>query len=221
MTSKCHRVLLVDDHKILREGIKALLSVEPDLEVVCEAEDGRVAIRQAEAYSPDLVLMDLSMPRTGGLEAIREIKRANDGIKILVLTVHDSDEYIQEALKAGADGYILKDADRNELLGAIRHVLNGKRFLSPGISDKVIEGYLASGGKTLRSKTAWDSLTHREREILKLIAEGYSNRKIADYLCVSLKTVETHRANLMKKLDIHNAAGLTAFAMEKGLVTRA
>ena len=220
MAQKRFRILLVDDHKILREGLKALLSVEPDLEVICEAEDGRTAIRQAATYLPDLVLMDLSMPKTGGLEAIKEIKRADAKIKILVLTVHDSDEYIQAALKAGADGYVLKDADRNELLGAIKHILAGKRYLSPSVSGKVIEGYLSTNCGELKTKTAWETLTDREREILKLIAEGYQNKKIADYLCLSLKTVEKHRANLIKKLDIHNTAGLTAYALEKGLVTR-
>ena len=220
MTKKSHRILLTEDHKILREGLKALLSVDPDIEVVGEAEDGRMAIKYADMYSPDLVLMDLSMPKTGGLEAIREIKRTQPIIKILVLTVHDSEEYVQAALQAGADGYVLKDADRQELLSAIKHVLNGKRYLSPGISEKIIEGYLSSGGGTLKTKTAWDGLTHREKEILKLIAEGYQNKNIADYLCISLKTVEKHRANLMKKLDIHNTAHLTAYAMEKGMITR-
>ena len=220
MTKKCHRILLTEDHKILREGLKALLSVEPDIEVIGEAEDGRMAIRYAEMYSPDLILMDLSMPKTGGLEAIREIKRTQPIIKILVLTVNDSEEYIQAALQAGADGYVLKDADRQELLGAIKHVLNGKRYLSPGISGKIIEGYLSSGNGVLKTKTAWDGLTRREQEIIKLIAEGHQNKHIADYLCISLKTVEKHRANLMKKLDIHNTAHLTAYAMEKGLVTR-
>jgi two-component system, NarL family, response regulator NreC len=219
MKPKKHALLLAEDHKILREGLKALLSNDPEMEVVCEAEDGRMAIKQAETFQPDLVLMDLSMPKTGGLVAIREIKRSNPAIKILVLTVHDGEEYIQAALEAGADGYVLKDADRDELLGAIRHILNGKRYLSPGISAKIIEGYL-SGGQKLKTKTAWDDLTQREREILKLIAEGYQNKKIADYLCVSLKTVEKHRSNLMRKLDLHNAAGLTAYALEKGLVVR-
>lgn len=220
MTKNRHRILLVEDHKILREGLKALLSVAPDIEVIGEAEDGRMAIKHAETYLPDLILMDLSMPKTGGLEATREIKRVQPDIKILVLTVNDSEEYVQAALQAGADGYVLKDADRQELLAAIKHVLNGKRYLSPGVSGKIIEGYLSAGNGVLKTKTAWDGLTHREKEILKLIAEGYQNKNIADYLCISLKTVEKHRANLMKKLDIHNTAHLTAYAMEKGLVTR-
>ncbi len=219
MTKKPYRILIVDDHKILREGLKALLSSDPGLEVVGEADDGLAAIKCAEILSPDLVLMDLSMPRMNGLDAIKEIKRGKPKIKILVLTVHKTDEYIHETLRVGADGYVLKDADRSELVGAIKHVITGKRYLSPGISEKVIDGYLL-GSSRLKTKTVWDSLTQREREILKLIAEGYKNKEIADYLCISLKTVEKHRANLMKKLNIHNAAGLTAYAMEKGLVTK-
>jgi two-component system, NarL family, response regulator NreC len=219
MTNKPWRILIAEDHKILREGLKALFSVYPEMEVVGEAEDGRAAVKCAEACTPDLVLMDLSMPKTTGLDAIREIKKNYPAIKILVLTVHESDEYIQKALHAGADGYVLKDSDRVELLSAIKYVMEGKRYLSPGVSDKVIEGYLL-GNDNLKTKTSWDSLTHREREILKLVAEGYKNQKIADYLCISLKTVQKHRANLMEKLNIHHTAGLTALALEKGLITK-
>ena len=172
-----------------------------------------------ENLSPDLALIDLSMPRMNGMEAIRDIKKANPQTKIIVLTVHKTEEYILEALKYGADGYVLKDASHLELMMAIEKVLEGKRYLSSDISGKVINGYL-EGRKTLKNKSAWETLTQREREILKLIAEGNKNKDIADYLCISLKTVEKHRANLIKKLDLHNAAALTAFAMEKGLITR-
>jgi DNA-binding NarL/FixJ family response regulator len=137
----------------------------------------------------------------------------------LALTVHKTEEYILASLRAGADGYVLKDATQDELLMAIRSVLEGKSYLSPGASEKVIEGYLESR-KTLKTSTSWDTLTPREREILKLIAEGYKNKEIADYLFVSVKTVEKHRANLMKKLDLHTTSALTAFAIEKGLVTK-
>jgi DNA-binding NarL/FixJ family response regulator len=187
--------------------------------VVGEAQDGRDAIRCAEKLDPDLILMDLSMPRTNGLQAIKEIKKQHPEIKIIVLTVHKTEEYILETLKGGADGYLLKDSSQSELIMAINNVLAGKRYLSPGVSEKVIEGYL-EGKKTVKTDTVWDTLTQREREILKLIAEGYKNKEVADYLCISLKTVEKHRANLMKKLDLHNAASLTAFAMEKGLINR-
>lgn len=216
---KPYRIVIAEDHKILRQGLRALLSSDPDLEVAGEAEDGRAAIRCVETLMPDLVLMDLSMPRMNGLEAIKDIKRTQPKTKIVALTVHKSEEYILETLEAGAEGYVLKDADRSELAAAIKHVMMGRRYLSPGISEKVIEGYLL-GSKSLKTKTTWDTLTQREREILKLIAEGCKNKEIADYLCISLKTVEKHRSNLMKKLDLHSVAALTAFAMEKGLVNR-
>jgi two-component system response regulator NreC len=216
---KSYRIVIAEDHTILREGLRALLSADPEFDVVGEAEDGRAAIRCCEELVPDLVLMDLSMPRMHGFEAIKEIKRQSPEMKIIVLTVHNTDEYILATLQAGADGYVLKDATQSELVMAIRNVLMGKRYLSPGISEKVIRGYL-EGKETLKPSSAWDTLTRREREILKLIAEGYKNKEVADHLCISLKTVEKHRANLMKKLDLHNAAELTAFAMEKGLVDR-
>ena len=214
---KHHGIVIVEDHTILREGLRALLSADPKLEVIGEAGDGRAAIQCVEKLSPTLVLMDLSMPRMNGLEAIKEIKKQKPETKIIALTVHRKEEYILATLQAGADGYVLKDANQSELMMAIEQVLAGKRFLSPGISEKVIEGYL-EGRKTLRTKTTWDTITQREREILKLIAEGYKNREVADYLCISLKTVEKHRSNLMRKLDLHNASALTAFAIEKGLV---
>lgn len=214
---KEHRIVIAEDHTILREGLRVLLSSDPEFEVVCEAEDGRDAIRCVENLSPDLVLMDLSMPRMNGLEAIKEIKKRSPETKIITLTVHKTEEYVLAALQAGADGYVLKDATHSELVIAIKNVLIGKRYLDSGISEKVIEGYL-EGKRTLKTKSTWDALTPREREILKLIAEGYKNKEIADYLFISLKTVEKHRSNLMKKLDLHSVAALTAFAIEKGLV---
>ena len=214
-----HKVVIAEDHTILREGLRALFSSSPDFEIVGEAEDGRGAIQCIENVKPALVLMDLSMPRMNGMDAIREIKKLCPGTKILALTVHKAEEYVLATLQAGADAYVLKDATYPELVMAMKSVLVGKRYLSPGISEKVIEGYL-EGRKTVRYTSAWDILTKREREILKLIAEGHKNKEIADYLCVSVKTVETHRANLMRKLDLHDVSALTAFAMEKGLITR-
>ncbi len=213
------KIVIAEDHTILREGLRALLSSQEDLDVVGEAEDGREAIRQVEELTPDLILMDLSMPKMNGVEAIREIRRRVPETKILALTVHKAEEFIVEVLQAGADGYIPKDASSNELMMAIKSVLMGKRYLSPSVSKVVIEGYLESR-RTFASSTPWETLTKREREILKLIAEGHKNKEIADFLCISVKTVEKHRANLMKKLDLHSAAALTAYAMERGLVTR-
>ena len=213
------RIVIAEDHTILREGLRSLLSSDPNLEVVGEAEDGREAIQCVERFKPNLILTDLSMPRMNGMEAIKEIKRQSPETKILVLTVHKAEEYILSTFQAGADGYLLKDSTHAELVMAVKKVLSGKHYISPEISEKVIEGYL-EGKKTLKSRTSWETLTQREREILKLIAEGYKNKEIANYLCISTKTVEKHRANLMEKLDLHNAQALTAFAIEKELVSR-
>lgn len=213
------RIFIAEDQTIVRDGLRALLSSNPNLEVVGEAEDGRELIRNIEEYNPDLILMDLSMPRMNGMEAIKEVKKLLPDTKILVLTIHKTEEYILPVLKAGADGYVLKNDTQSELMTAIKSVLEGKSYLSPGVSQKVIEGYV-EGSKIVKTKSSWDTLTQREREILKLIAEGYKNREIADDLCISIKTVVKHRANLMEKLDLHNVSALTTFAIEKGLVTR-
>ncbi len=217
--SKKKKIVIAEDYTILREGLRALISSSPDFEVVGEAEDGKDAIRRAEELSPDLMLVDLSMPRTNGVDAIREIKSRCPETKIVALTVHKEEEYVLAALEAGADGYVLKDATRPQLMMAIETVLDGKSYLSPGVSERVIQGYL-DGKKRVKPSSSWDTLTRRERQVLKLIAEGYRNREIADYLCVSVKTVEKHRANLMQKLDLHNASALTALAIEKGLITK-
>lgn len=211
------RIFLVEDHTLLRAGLRALLSQDPNLEIVGEADNGRDAIRAIGLLAPHLVLMDLSMPGMNGIEALMDIKRRNPETRVLVLTIHRTDEYIHESLRAGADGYILKDATHDELRVAIRSVLNGKSYLSPDISGKVIHGYLGTGNAANVGST-WDTLTHREREVLKLVAEGHPNKYIAEYLCLSIKTVEKHRSNLMKKLDLHNASTLTSYAIEKGLV---
>ena len=216
---KKSRIVIAEDYTILREGLKSLLSSNENFEIIGEAEDGRAAIRCVEQLKPDLILMDLSMPRMNGLEAIREIKRRFSKTAILVLTVHKTEEYILATLKAGADGYVLKDATQSELMMAVKNVLSGKHYISPGISEKVIEGYL-EGRKTLKTRTSWETLTQREREILKLIAEGYKNKEIADFLCISPKTVEKHRANLMEKLSLHNVQALTSFAIDRGLVSK-
>ena len=211
------KIVIAEDHTILRAGLRALLSGQNGLEVIGEAGDGREAIRKVDTLQPDLLLIDLSMPKLNGIDAIREIKSQHPEIKIIVLTVHKSEEYISAALQAGANGYMLKDASQNELLLAIDYVLNGKTFLSPSISDKVVDAVLNTDKKD-KPAAVLENLTAREREILKLVAEGNTNKKIAYHLCISLKTVEKHRSNLMKKLDLRNTAALTAYAIEKKMV---
>lgn len=213
------RILIVEDRTIVREGLRLLVTSDERYSIAGEAEDGHAAIKAARELQPDLILMDLSMPRMNGMDAIREIKKVCPAIKILVLTVHDTDEFIIASLEAGADGYILKDANKSELMMAIKSVLEGKPFLSPGISERIISGYL-SKQQPPKPKTTLQSLTHREREILKLIAEGYKNKSIAELLCISANTVEKHRENILYKLGMHNASGLTAFAIENGLIMK-
>ena len=213
------RIVLAEDHTILREGLRALLTADPNFEIIGEAADGRAAVRFVEKQIPDLILMDLSMPRMTGMDAIREIKKRYPQTKIIALTVHKTEEYLRTTLQAGVDGYVLKDVTHDELMMAIQSVLKGKTYLSPGVSGKVIEGYL-EGKESQMPLSTLGLLSQREREVLKLIAEGYKNKEIASDLCISLKTVEKHRANLMKKLDLHNAAALTAYAIEQGLVER-
>ena len=213
------RIVIAEDHRILREGLKSLLGSKPEFEVVGEAEDGLDAISIVRESKPDLVLLDLSMPRLDGLSAMRDIKKVSPETRILALTVHADEDYVLEAFNEGADGYCLKDAGRAELLMAIESIFSGKPYFSPGIADKVLEGYL-EGRQKIKSTSAWETITRREREVLKLIGEGYKNKEIADLLFISVKTVEKHRSNIMKKLDLHNAATLTAYAIEKGLVTQ-
>jgi DNA-binding NarL/FixJ family response regulator len=213
------RVFIVEDHRLFREGLKSLLSGRKDFEVVGEAEDGLMAIRHIRSSRPNLVLLDLSMPKMNGISVMREIKSQFPEIKILALTIHESDQYVSQSFDAGADGYCLKDAGRAELMVAVNSVLEGKTYISPTISNNVMEGYLA-GRKKEESKTTWDTITAREKEILKLLGEGFQNKEIADMLFISVKTVEKHRANIMSKLDLHNVAALTAYAIEHDLVVR-
>jgi DNA-binding NarL/FixJ family response regulator len=212
-------VVIVEDHRLFREGLKSLLADKSSFDIVGEAGDGLEALRCVRKRRPNLVLLDISMPKMNGISVMREIKSQFPEIKILALTIHESDHYVLEAFEAGADGYCLKDAGRRELMVAITSVLEGKKYISPTISDKVMEGYL-TGRKKLKSRTSWDTITPREREVLKLLGEGYQNKEISDMLHISVKTVEKHRANIMNKLDLHNAAALTAYAIEHGLVTK-
>lgn len=216
---KTKNIVLAEDHRLLREGLKALLQTEKDLQIIGEAENGLEAIRCVEKHAPDLILLDLSMPKMSGISVIKEIKSRFPEVKILALTIHESDQYVLEAFQSGADGYCLKDASRDELLIAIKSVLNGKTYISPGISEGIMVGYL-EGKKIIKGSTAWDSITQREKDVLKLIGEGYRNKEIADFLNISVKTVEKHRANVMKKLDLHNVSALTAYAIQKKLVAK-
>ena len=212
---KIIRIVLAEDHIIVRDGLKSLISATPGFEIAGEAENGLEAVRIADDLKPDLVIMDLTMPKTNGLDAIGDIKACSPGTRILILTVHKIEEYVRACLKAGADGYLLKKSSHKELLNAIRHVISGDPYLDPGISDKIIQGYLK--GTPQADQGALNTLTKREREVLKLIAEGYKTAEISDYLCISRNTVDSHRSNLMRKLDLHSAAALTAYAIKQGL----
>lgn len=215
------RIVVVDDHAIMRDGLTAMLGNEDDLEVVGTAEDGRAAIDVVDHSEPDLVLIDLSMPRTDGAHAISVIKRRHPDIRVVVLTFHKEDAHIHAALEAGADAYVLKDDGRTELLTALRHVAAGRSYLSPAICDRVMSGYVRAGEPQNQAQgPSWEVLTGREREVLKLVAEGYTTRRIANYLCLSPKTVEKHRTNMMRKLGLHNVSAVTTYAIENGFLTQ-
>jgi DNA-binding NarL/FixJ family response regulator len=217
--SKKKRVVIAEDHKILREGLRSLLSTRDELEVVGEAGDGMSAIRTIKETDPDLVLLDINMPKMDGIAVIKEIKHQSPETKILALTMHQKEDYILEVFNSGGDGYCLKSAGQDDLMMAIRAVLSGKHYVSPEISGLVLEGYLESR-KTIKKQSSLEMLTQREKEVLKLAGEGYMNKEIADYLCISPKTVEKHRANIMQKLNLHTASALTSYAIEKGLVIK-
>jgi two-component system response regulator NreC len=210
------RILLADDHTILRDGIRSLLEDEPDMAVIGEAEDGRSAVKLACQLKPDVVLMDIAMPLLNGLEATRQIKHDCPQVKVLILTMHENEEYIRQVLASGAMGYILKDAAASELLDAIRAVQRGEAVLSPAITRLVIENYLRWGD--LSKENPSNGLSPREREVLQLIAEGYSNKQIAEILCISIKTVQAHRMNLMSKLDLHDRADLIKYAIQRKII---
>jgi DNA-binding NarL/FixJ family response regulator len=217
-SGKVQKLLIVDDHALMRNGLEAMLESEPDYEVVGVAADGMSAMRAVAELQPDIVMMDLTMPRTSGIDAIVQIKRQYPDIKIIALTFHKEDKYIHATLEAGADAYVLKDDSRTELFSALSNVANGRSYLSPSIVDKVMAGYV-SGSDDAHSEPSWEVLTRREREVIKLIAEGKRTKEIATYLSLSPKTIEKHRTNLMRKLDLHNVSEVTVYAMKNGFVT--
>jgi two-component system response regulator NreC len=210
------QIFLADDHTILRAGVKVLLEDESDMVVIGEAEDGRTAVKLACQLLPDVVLMDIALPLLSGLEATRQIRHDCPQVKILILTMHDNEEYIRQALANGAMGYILKDAAAHELLDAIRAVYQGEAVLSPAITRLVIEDYLRWGD--LQKNHSSDGLSPREREVLQLIAEGYSNRQMSEIMSISIKTVQTHRMNLMSKLNLHDRADLIKYAIQRKII---
>ncbi|MGD0884221.1 MAG: response regulator transcription factor [Thermodesulfovibrionales bacterium] len=210
-------VLIADDHTLVREGIAAFLKLSDDIEVIAEASDGLEAIEKAKKFDPDVVLMDISMPKLGGLEATIELKKIKPAIKILVLTQYDDKEYISRFLKAGVSGYLLKRAVGSDLISAIRAVSRGETYLFSSIAAEVVAGYLGKD-KNESMVDPYEKLTDREKQVLKLVAEGYTHKEIADMLDISAKTVIAHQTNISEKLDIHTRAGLIKFAIHRGII---
>jgi DNA-binding NarL/FixJ family response regulator len=210
------RILLADDHAVVRRGLRMVLDSEPDLEVVGEADDGAEAVARALCDDVDLVILDISMPRMTGLQAVREVHRRRPALRILILSMHENEQYLYEALKAGASGYVLKTVVDRDLVEACRAAMRGEPFLYPGAMTPLIRDYLdrAHNDRPLRE----EPLTAREQEVVKLIAEGYSSNEIADELVISEKTVERHRANVLEKLGMHDRVQLTRYAIRRGLV---
>ena len=212
------KILIVDIHAIFRAGMHSLLTTRPDFEVVGEANNGKDAILHALQLKPDVIISDLSLSGTNGAEAIKRIKSRNPNIKVLVLTIHDSEEQIHDAFISGADGYILKDSSSYELFLAIKNILAGKTYLSHSISGDVVTGYLGSNNNE-KDYMHSTKLTTREREVIKLVADGYRNKDMAKYLSISMKTVEKHRSNMMKKLKLHNISAVVNYAMKNKIIT--
>ncbi|MBU1852538.1 MAG: response regulator transcription factor [Candidatus Omnitrophica bacterium] len=211
-------VMLVDDHPIVRQGIKSILSREPDIEIVAEVSDGIEAVKLAKEKSPDIIIMDISLPNMNGLETSYQILKQNKYIKILILTMHENRVFIEKALSYGVKGYILKESAADEIVPAIRTVYDKKYYLGSKISEFVVQDYISTRNKPIKLKSV-SSLTDREREVLQLIVEGLSNKEISNKLSISLKTVLVHRNNIMQKLDIHSQVQLIRFALKEGITS--
>ena len=210
-------VILADDHRIFRKGLKSLLSDKAHIEVLAEADDGDEALKKAIQHKPHLVIMDIGMPKMDGIEATRQIKERVPDTEVVILSMHAKKAYIDQVLKAGAKGYVLKDSDEDNLIAAINTVHNGGYYLDSPIADQVLSGYF--GGKTKRElQEQADPLSEREKEVLRLLAEGHSNQEVADILCISRKTVENHRANIVRKTGVQGQVGLTKYAARIGLI---
>ncbi|MBW1744756.1 MAG: response regulator transcription factor [Deltaproteobacteria bacterium] len=211
------KILIADDHRIMRSGIRSLLDKEADMEVVGEAENGRMTVRLAQKLSPDVVIMDIAMPDLNGIDASRQILSEDPNIKVVALSMHSNEQFVAGMLNAGASGYLVKDCNLQELCLAIRSVVANRSYLSPGVANIVLETYRREVSRAERPE--FDLLTSREREVLQLVAEGKISRKIASHLHVSMKTVDAHRHQIMHKLDIHSVAGLTKYAILKGIMS--
>jgi len=212
------RVILAEDHTIVRKGLRALLESAVGIEVVAEAANGRIALDLVADMRPDVVVMDITMPLLNGLEATRQLKQQYPDLKIVILTMHSDEEYVFQSLRAGVDGYLIKQTAPNELVNAIRAAHQGDSYMSPTISKKVIAEYIRQAEKGLEPSSL-ERLTRREREVLQLVAEGHSMGQIAGLLCISEKTARVHRSHLMSKLDLHNTAELTLYAVRHGVIS--